>query len=151
LNHAPLTSNKLPFPVYYIQICFFFAFNTFVLCVATDQLQPQSAEPRLTVPRHDLSRPQPSSSLPHHDPGWLQPPTQRSGRAMAPAGRSLPLNAAAAPWPRHGPGQVCQGHCRSRPATQSHSHTAATLKINGKKSKNNMAQHGFEPYTPWKE
>jgi hypothetical protein len=92
-------------------LCFFFAFNTFVLGFATGQLQPWSAEPRSAATALQPPAPQPwlaatshATQRSHHGPSlpldatvapvaWLRP-----GRATAPAGCA---KAVAIPgWPR---------------------------------------------------
>jgi hypothetical protein len=101
-------------------MCFFFAFNNFVLAFATDQLQPQSAEPRPAAAAH-----QPPAPWPRLAAAALQPPAPRP-RLDATShatqrlrhGPTLPLNGTAVPWPIHGPRRVCQGgHNRPPVAT----------------------------------
>jgi hypothetical protein len=75
-NRVSLASNKLYLPLYYIQICVFLFIQHFCTWFC---YRPIAA----AVGWAPAGR-----ATPCHDPGWPQPPMQRSGHAMAPASHS---------------------------------------------------------------
>jgi hypothetical protein len=129
-NCAPLASNKLSLPLHYIQICVFSLHSTLLYLV-------------LPLPNCSHSRSSPGRPLHAMAPADRSRPP--ASRVMTPTGRNLPHNAAAAPWPqpptqRSGyamatprPRSGVQGCRRSQMAVPSHSQTTATLEIKGKK------------------